>query len=187
MGVLLNAGNIAWRRTFDLAHELFHLLTWEIFHSDGNDGIVASEQEEKLATCFASNLLMPTEAVRTALDDCRQDKSLKIESLFSVARQFDVSVEALLWRMHFLYNRKEQDTKSDIEKAKSYQSLYEEREDIQPPEVPARYKALAIHALNLGEMSIGRFAEYLGITRQEAMKFAEQEATDEQEVQVASA
>ena len=28
--VLLNANNIRWRRNFDLAHELFHLLTWRV-------------------------------------------------------------------------------------------------------------------------------------------------------------
>ncbi|HVH42741.1 MAG TPA: hypothetical protein VM925_10370 [Labilithrix sp.] len=39
-----------------------------------------------------------------------------------------------------------------------------------------RVHALAVTALRSGDLAIGRFAEYLGITRGEAMKFVEQEA-----------
>src|SRR5437667_79397 len=31
--ILLNAKNVRWRRNFDSAHELFHLLTWKTFRS----------------------------------------------------------------------------------------------------------------------------------------------------------
>jgi predicted HTH domain antitoxin len=35
--------------------------------------------------------------------------------------------------------------------------------------VPERYRALALRALREGELSVGRAAEYLGVSRQEAM------------------
>ena len=183
--VLLNAGNIAWRRTFDLAHELFHLLTWNLFHAKETDGTVATDREEKLATCFASNFLMPTDAVQPALEESMQHGRIRFESLFDVARQFDVSVEALLWRMHFLYSRSEERTRADIEAGRVLAPRLEERERIDPRVYPARYRAVAIRALKQGEISIGRFAEYLDMSRQDAMRYAEQEATDAEEVQVA--
>lgn len=182
--VLLNKGNVSWRRTFDLAHELFHLLTWNLFHAHDADEAVASDREEKLATCFAANLLMPTDAIQPALNDCMANGRIKIDRLFDVARQFDVSVEALLWRMHFLYNRDERYTKDDIDRAKALAPIYEERDPPSVREYPARYRALAIKALYHGEISIGRFAEYLNISRQEAMQIAERETVNGDEVQV---
>jgi len=60
--ILLNSKNVRWRRNFDLAHELFHLLTWKIFRKPGEESFTeASALEENLATCFAHNLLMPQE------------------------------------------------------------------------------------------------------------------------------
>ena len=66
--VLLNAKNAHWRRNHDLAHELFHLLTWFIFHPTVEASLIASEWEEKLATCFAANLLMPSDPFRSAIN-----------------------------------------------------------------------------------------------------------------------
>ena len=191
--ILLNSKNARWRRNHDLAHELFHLLTWKVFRSDlGAEGSVScpSEREEKLATCFARNLLMPSDAIRTAVNDHLKDGKVSFEALYDIARQFDVSVESLLWHMHFVYNRRPEDrsqTESEIERAKALSPGFEEREQIPPPVLPERYKILAIKALRHGEISIGRFAEYLDISRQEAMRYVEQEVTDDEEVQITSA
>ena len=87
-------------RNFDLAHELFHLLTWNVFrHGDGEQPVTSSDREEKLATCFARNLLMPEEVFREAVD-AQRDKSgsLGFDGLFEVAREFDVSTEAVSCR-----------------------------------------------------------------------------------------
>jgi Zn-dependent peptidase ImmA (M78 family)/DNA-binding XRE family transcriptional regulator len=186
--VLLNAKNVRWRRNFDLAHELFHLLTWNVFRTqDGGDGIVASEREEKLATCFASNLLMPADVTRLAVNETIKDGKVAFDDLAAIARQFDVSVEALLWRIHFLFRRDEEQTRRDIERAKTFATLWVKREHDDPPERPARFVALAVQALRQGHMSQGRFAEYLGISRREAMAFAEQEAREDEEVAIPSA
>ena len=186
--VLLNAQNVRWRRNFDLAHELFHLLTWSIFRTpDIGDGIVASDREEKLATCFASNLLMPADATLLALQDAGRKGSILFADLFDIARQFDVSVEALLWRIHFLYKRKEEETKADIDRCKAMASFGQDRECSEPPRRPDRFVALAVKALRQGQFSQGRFAEYMGISRREAMKIAEQEAHEDEEVALPSA
>ena len=74
-------------------------------------------------------------------------------------------------------------TKSEIEQAKRLSPLLEERESPMPQAWPSRYRALAIKALRRGEIAIGRFAEYLNISRHEAMRFVEQEVPDGDEVQ----
>lgn len=189
--VLLNARNVQWRRNFDLAHELFHLLTWECFHGHEAGAVVVSEQEERFADCFASSLLMPTDPFRTAINARLKDGKISFESLFDVAREFDVSIESLMWRLHFAYGRGKSDselTKREIERAKSLMPLFQQdRKDEEPPALPARYQALAVKALRRGEIAVGRFAQYLNITRQEAMRFVEQEVPDGEEVQVTSA
>jgi len=176
--ILLNRSHVRWRRNFDLAHELFHLLTWTVFRQAGSsDGIEASEQEEKLATCFARNLLMPSEVVRVSLDP-RFDESKKLgfDALFEVARQFDVSVEALLWQIRFVYNLRSETIKEHVERLRSQMGFWDDRERDDPLERPLRFRVLARQALRKGLISAGRYAEFLGISRREAMQVVEQDA-----------
>jgi len=190
--VLLNAANARWRRNFDLAHELFHLLTWHIFRepaANGTTSLCASTTEEKLAQCFATNVLMPSDAVRAAVNNKVKDSGLPFEGLFDIARQFDVSVEAMLWRIHNLYRVSEakNETEALIERAKALAPVLEERQQAKPDVWPERYKSLAIKALRHGAISVGRFAEYLGITRQKAMTYVRQETTEDEEIPLAPA
>ncbi len=191
--ILLNAQNCRWRRNHDLAHELFHLLTWRLFRENlepGTEGFSPTNREENLATCFARHLLMPADPLRTAVNNRMKDGKVKFEDLFDVAREFDVSIESLLWHMHFLYGRSPVDaekTRENISRAKILSPLFEDRSQIPAPSRPARFHALAVKALRRGEISVGRCAEYLGISRQQAMKYVEQEATDNEEIQVAPA
>src|SRR5690606_5159555 len=83
--VLLNSNNIRWRRNFDLAHELFHLLTWNIFRQ-GEYLKKVSDKEEQCANKFASNLLMPQEPLRLAIASQRDGKNvLDYDDLFEIA------------------------------------------------------------------------------------------------------
>ena len=169
MAVLLNGKNKRWRRNYDLAHELFHLLTWRIFRT-GDGAHEAGEQEEKFADKFASCLLIPEEPLRVAIASATKSSGgLKHAELFDIARQFDVSIEALLWRIHGVFSRKREDTEADIAVCKALRDVFDVREDAQPPSLPERYRALALRALREGELSVGRAAEYLGVSRQEAM------------------
>ena len=190
--VLLNRGNKRWRRNFDLAHEFFHLLTWQVFRqgvSPETTSVFPSQQEEKLSTCFASNLLMPMDALRVAVHSKTQEGKFTYEDLFDVARQFDVSTEALVWRMSLmgLLQTSQDESKSVIDRAKALAPMLEERDDTKLSPRPERFRALAIKALRRGAISTGRFAEYLGIGRKEAMKYVEQETAEDEEVPVAPA
>lgn len=184
--ILLNSNSARWRRNFDLAHELFHLLTWNVFRQlDGSLSVEASEQEEKLATCFARNLLMPQEPLRIAIDSTLGDRTkLAFDDLFEVARQFDVSVEALLWQMVFVFHLPKEVAQEKIDQLRGRISFWDKRLQDTPPSRPLRFEALANEALRKGLISTGRYAEYLGITRRQAMRQMEQEAPDDAEVEV---
>jgi Zn-dependent peptidase ImmA (M78 family)/DNA-binding XRE family transcriptional regulator len=181
--ILLNANNVRWRRNYDLAHELFHLLTWSVFRPVSG---TSTENEEKLADKFASALLLPEEALRSAVTQRLTDTNkLTTAALFEIARDFDVSIDALMWRLHDVYGGKDGDyTKARLQALHEVAPLYEERaRDVAPPR-PERFRALAVTALRAGERSVGRFAEYLGISRGEAMKYAEQEASADEALEL---
>jgi Zn-dependent peptidase ImmA (M78 family)/DNA-binding XRE family transcriptional regulator len=183
--ILLNAGSVRWRRNFDLAHELFHLLTWNVFRSAST---TSTEQEEKLADKFASAVLLPEEALRSAVTRRLTDKNkVTTAALFEIARDFDVSMDALLWRLHDIYGGKDREyTKTRIQALHEVAKLYEERTKDVPPTRPERFRALAITTLRAGEISVGRFAEYLAISRGEAMKYVEMEGPADEALELPS-
>jgi len=182
--ILLNSESVRWRRNFDLAHELFHLLTWKVFRHDSSAIQVASEQEEKLATCFARNLLMPAEAFKEAVNVQRDGTGkLGFDGVFEVAREFDVSVEAVMWHMSFLFNLDTSKVKEAIERVKTSLNVWDTRESDRPAKYPTRYIALCNQALRKGLLSTGRYAECLGISRRQAMRHFEQDAVEDVEVE----
>jgi Zn-dependent peptidase ImmA (M78 family)/transcriptional regulator with XRE-family HTH domain len=187
--ILLNSLSVRWRRNFDLAHELFHLITWNVFRRSANgDQPLAQDREEKLANAFASKLLIPADAARNAINERIRDDKISFADISDIARQFDVSVEALCWRMFSLRYFKREQAQDVIDRYRASAALWESnRERDEPPTRPERFRALAIRALRQGEVSLGRFAEYMGISRREASQFLEQEAQENEEVRIAPA
>ena len=122
-------------------------------------------------------LLLPEEALRSAVTRRQTDTTkLATSALFDIARDFDVSIDALIWRLHSIYGVKDGEyTRARIEALHEVSKLYEERQQETPPTRPERFRALAITTLRAGEISTGRFAEYLGISRGDAMKYVESE------------
>lgn len=184
--VLLNSRNVRWRRNFDIAHELFHLLTWKLFRKGGSESIsIPSDFEEKLATCFARNLLMPEEVFRDAVDSQRDAAGfLSIDGLLEVAREFDVSAEAVVRQIGFVYRMT--DMQIDAILAQVQQHVWKwDRDGDTPPTRPQRFVALARQALRKGLISTGKYAEFVGVSRREAMKVAEEEAEADVQIEIA--
>jgi Zn-dependent peptidase ImmA (M78 family)/DNA-binding XRE family transcriptional regulator len=95
--VLINRREAAGRRHFDLAHELFHILTWDTMPPEHVEE--ASEQSknrvEQLANSFASAVLMPA----AVLDRFGPwDKDL-VRRLNATANALEVTATALKWRL----------------------------------------------------------------------------------------
>lgn len=176
--VLLNARSSVARRTFDLAHELFHLMTWGLTVPAASQG-----EEEKLANRFAAALLLPDEALREAVERRLRDGRISIANMCELAREFGVSLEALLWRMHNVFRWTDPDkTRALIEYAytllPAYQDFTPDKEE-EAAELPERYRSLAVQTLRSGEISTGRFAEYMGVSRWQAMKHAKEALGDD--------
>lgn len=197
--ILLNTKNAPVRRNFDLAHELFHLLAWNVYRASGNaassgeDSEAAADgKEEQYADKFASCLLLPGDALRKSIDRRRNaEGAIPMVVIPDIARQFGVSTEALIWRLHWLYNwgptRKEK-TQEYIEIARRLTDVSrdDDRKE-KPAKYPERYKMLAVQALRSGEISLGRFIDYTEVGRREAMSYQEQEENLLGEVQLTAA
>lgn len=95
--VLINRRRSTGRRHFDLAYELFHILTWDTIPPEHIEA--ASEQSrnrvEQLANNFASALLMPA----SVLDRFGSWNGDLINQLNSVASTLAVPAIALKWRL----------------------------------------------------------------------------------------
>lgn len=99
--ILVNRRESPGRRSFDLAHELFHVLTWdamppsrvepwEVKRTKGN-------RVEQMAESFAAALLMPAEMISSRWN-ARGDTE-RAEWLAQTAAELRVSVPALKWRL----------------------------------------------------------------------------------------
>lgn len=98
--VLIARGEVPGRRNFDLAHELFHVLTWHAMPPKHvEDAIeIGGNRIEQLANSFASALLMPRVA-HESRDWSQLDMEDLIARLNSTADELCVTSSALRWRL----------------------------------------------------------------------------------------
>jgi XRE family transcriptional regulator, fatty acid utilization regulator len=184
MAVLLNSGNTPERRNFDLAHELFHLLIWDAKKTASIT--ITSEEEEKLAGAFASYLLLPSDVVKRSVSRHLKNGKLDIELVPEIASEFSISEEALLWGIYRVFNMNNSQ-KDEIKKlVTDFREEYERKDSLTNTlqKYPDRYRALAIRSLNMGEISTGKFMEYLEVSRREAMNYFRNEEEVAGEVQI---
>ena len=109
------------------------------------------------------------------------EKSIRLDALDEIAREFGVSLDALLWRMVYLYDKPAEDIEKYIEQSKELKIRRPERISDNPDELPERYCSLAIKALNEGKISLMQFAKYMRITYRQAQDYLAQgeDFTDE--------
>lgn len=191
--IALNADEVPWRRNFSLAHELFHLITWDFLSPEKADTITTwSKRVENLADVFASALLLPTTALLDRIEQLNEQykHQIPIRGLIEIARAFDVSTAALLWRLVSLGRLK----KTAVERLLADFSFLSENHAIfgpvSPPErLPQRFLRLLETAYLKGDVSVGRVAEMteqsLLETRQQLMQLEEDESGAEQFVRLA--
>lgn len=96
--ILINVNEPLTRQNYDLAHELFHLLTWsqlkpEAVDTEDNKRI----RTEQLADNFAAALLMPRASLEKHWESAR-NKNITAR-INSVAKRMKVSSLAMRWRL----------------------------------------------------------------------------------------
>ena len=99
--VLIARREIEGRRHFDLAHELFHVLTWEAMPPKHVEEAAETggDRVEQLANNFAAALLMPERVVARVGRWEQLDSDALVAQLNRVASELKVTSSALRWRL----------------------------------------------------------------------------------------
>ena len=99
--VLIARREVAGRRHFDLAHELFHLLTWDAMPPRHSEEAMETggDRAEQLANNFASAVLMPAATLARFGNWSELARVELIERLNSAAKELHVTASALKWRL----------------------------------------------------------------------------------------
>ena len=96
--VLINRKEVKGRRHFDLAHELFHLMTWDKMPPERSEAQNERGHVEKLANSFASAVLMPRWVLEGTEWRTLEQPAL-IAAINARATALGVSADALRWRL----------------------------------------------------------------------------------------
>jgi len=171
VGILINAKDAPWRRNFDLAHELFHIITWNVFSPEEIGDGTKKTRPEQYADIFASSLLLPEAHLLDALKETATNNEIRFVDIIELAKDFGVSSEAILWRLVNLDRLKKSQVQKilgdpdfrDVDRTRR-RSLYSEGK---PSKFPSRFISLACRCLLEGKISRGTFSEYLEIDRAE--------------------
>ncbi|MBU0697829.1 MAG: XRE family transcriptional regulator, partial [Proteobacteria bacterium] len=162
--ILMNLNEAPWRRNYNFAHEIFHLITWDSFPPSLIEKEPALwDKLEKIANVFASCILLPGDDVRIEFEKNIDKDSIAYIDLIEIARKFDVSTEALLFR---LLNLKllDKTTVDNILKDQLFREIDKSTMAPRwwrPPKFPERFVRLAFVAYKKGRLSKAKLAEML--------------------------
>lgn len=156
--ILINRRESLFRRNFDLAHELFHVLTWKAMppshrESNGVEHRAKAKRVEQLANNFAGALLMP----RSSLDHfIEQGRATDVQHLADVAAKLQVTTEALSWRLKNLARI------DDITRVELASVKRSDNQEVPKLFSPGFVKKLHV-ALDHGRLSARKAAKTLGM------------------------
>jgi len=171
VGILINANDAPWRRNFDLAHELFHVISWNVFSPQEIGNGTIKTRPEKYADIFASSLLLPETHLLDSLKETAANNEVRFIDIIELAKDFGVSTEAILWRLVNLKILKQSQAQKVLDNPKFRDLDRSMRRKLykgdRPSKFPSRFISLACRCLMEGKISRGTFAEYLEIDRAE--------------------
>lgn len=165
--VLVNRSEPEGRRSFDLAHELFHLLTWDAMPPGRIEAVEVprggkGQRSEQLAENFAAALLMP-ESVMRARWTARPVSTELHAWLNDTASELRVSATACKWRLHNLGCL----SRADLLDINDQRLLANGRRASNGGEVRAfseRFVQRIAAALDAGRLSVKRTASLLSLS-----------------------
>jgi Zn-dependent peptidase ImmA (M78 family) len=160
--ILINRNEPSGRRSFDLAHELFHLLTWDTIKPDHSEYIDESKKKrsEQLANCFASALLMPEGIIRSSWEQAPHDNETEWRSwVVESAKRLHVTALALLWRFAQL----EMIDGSTVMESEHWATMHEKEED-KPRRLSLDFMKALYKGLEEGRISVRRAAALVDLS-----------------------
>ena len=181
--VLINRREVAGRRHFDLAHELFHILTWDAMPPEhAEDAAETSKNRvEQLANSFASAVLMPTTALKRFGDWTGLSGNDLIAKLNATADELRVTASALKWRLVHL-GLVSVAAAREIRDAALRNNGHETGEANPPPLFSKPFVEVISRGLRQGQLSTRRSAALLDVPLDELsdlFRIHEVEAPDE--------
>lgn len=165
--LLLNCNEVPWRQHFSIAHELFHLITWneDFFQTLQNDPKLHAANEH-FAECFAAGLLLPAEVIKDEIEKITAGgSSFNYPAIISLSRQFEVSASALVYRMANLKiipweTAKNINADPDFVRCNTIANKSRKKDLI----LSDRFLRLSYQAYGTGKISRAKFAKMLGVT-----------------------
>jgi Zn-dependent peptidase ImmA (M78 family)/transcriptional regulator with XRE-family HTH domain len=119
--ILINGRNSESRQYFSIAHELFHLITWDQEMLELiEENISYHEKNEQLANAFAAGLLIPKEKLQTEAARICGPHSMTAPDVVALAEQFQTSKDAMLYRMvnvNLISNKQFKEIKERLQQA----------------------------------------------------------------------
>ena len=166
--ILIARSEVAGCRHFDLAHELFHILTWDAMPPEHVEatGDFGGNRIELLANNFAAAVLVPSSALRE-FDGCaRLDMDELVARLNAVADELQVTSSALRWRLAAL-RRLTKVRAQAIPEGTLRNNGRETAPRGQPPLFSKPFVELLAAALDRGSISVRRTASLCGLAIEE--------------------
>lgn len=165
--ILINRNEPEGRRHYDLAHECFHLLTWEQMPPEHTEAIEGNyrgkgtqKRVEQLADNFAASLLMPARSLKPLWDARGEDIN---DWMNRTASAFLVTAQALKWRLTNLGWLSKADH-LDIQDSRLVANGRPEAEQQKPRLFNEDFVRRMHTALERGDISVRRAASVLEIT-----------------------
>jgi Zn-dependent peptidase ImmA (M78 family)/DNA-binding XRE family transcriptional regulator len=163
--VLINRREPAGRRHFDLAHELFHLLTWDAMPPEHVEDVATSRTRvEQLADAFASAVLMPRPVLERfghwsafAGDDL-------ISRLNAAADELRVTSSALRWRLVSMGCLGKSDASRIAEDKLRHNGRRKPAEEALPPLFSPAFVEVIARAIDQGRVAVRRVSYLLGVS-----------------------
>ena len=163
--VLIARHELPGRRYFDLAHELFHILTWDAMPPEHAEAAreTGGKRIERLANKFAAALLMPVGILKPFGRWSGLSEEQLIARLNSVADEIRVSSSALRWRLLEL-GEIQLETARRLPEDALHKNGRRTREYVPPARFSRRFIEVVGLALEQGRLSIQRAVDLLAMT-----------------------
>lgn len=163
--IVVNRNEPKSRRNYDLAHELFHLLTWSTMPPPRLDDITPTRENkrvEQLAENFAAGLLMPSGVINRRIEEKGGlPKGFELATwLNSTAQDLGVSAVAMQWR---LINMKALSIKDRVDD-ELLRNNGSNLKATTPPKFGKQFMGVIGWSINKGQVSARRAAKLLDVT-----------------------
>ncbi|NQY74684.1 MAG: ImmA/IrrE family metallo-endopeptidase [Candidatus Margulisbacteria bacterium] len=168
--ILLNLNDKPWRKNFSLAHELFHILTWDTANK------IPENKIEKFADIFASNILLPTKEISEEFNSICIKKYFNSSDLIGMAIEFNVSLQAMVYKilnLHFISKHTAQKILENLNQSELKKKKYDIYSDLKI-KTSSRFESLAIKNYIQGNISIGKFCNLINKKRHEIQGYLEE-------------